>query len=334
MKLTPVLLITFNRPQHTQRVLEAILAAGVDELFVFQDGAREGNDNDMQRCKEVQEIVTLTIQKIAPSITIHTYYSQCNLGCGMGPYTALQWFFDNVESGIIIEDDCIPHIDFFPYCTELLQRYQNNTDVLVINGCVYHDRWKPKGQYGFSHYLVPGAWAGWRRTLQGYDYELKDLKPWDFRKYLKTLLKDKFEIDSWYFKLKEIQLDEVKHYWDYQLQISMFLRKGYTIHPAVNLISNIGFDEAGTHTTYDDGRANIPVKSIMPLSADTPQPSAENVNLDLQVDPQWFIGAVKCSPFKRWRRFIYNYLYYSKGIGHNMIACYSTWRNKEKEKRR
>ena len=42
----PVLLITFNRPEHTRRVLEAILAAQPHDLYVFQDGAREGNVDD------------------------------------------------------------------------------------------------------------------------------------------------------------------------------------------------------------------------------------------------------------------------------------------------
>ena len=51
----PILLITFNRPEHTKRVLEAIMAAQPQDLYVFQDGACDGNLNDAKKCAEVRE---------------------------------------------------------------------------------------------------------------------------------------------------------------------------------------------------------------------------------------------------------------------------------------
>ena len=52
----PILLITFNRPEHTRRVLESIMAAQPKDLYVFQDGAREGNENDIKKCAEVRQV--------------------------------------------------------------------------------------------------------------------------------------------------------------------------------------------------------------------------------------------------------------------------------------
>ena len=83
---TPILLITFNRPTHTRCVLERILEAKPQELYVFQDGARAGNENDVQKCTEVcqtvEELWDNYISKVkeqnAP--TIHRYYSDTNLG--------------------------------------------------------------------------------------------------------------------------------------------------------------------------------------------------------------------------------------------------------------
>ena len=57
MLSTPILLITFNRPQHTRKVLERILEANPQEFYIFQDGAREGNHTDQTQCEAVRRVV-------------------------------------------------------------------------------------------------------------------------------------------------------------------------------------------------------------------------------------------------------------------------------------
>ena len=110
----PVLLITFNRPEHTRRVLEAVLAAQSRDLYVFQDGARAGVENDVLKCIEVRQLVEDLTR--GTETHLHTFYSDQNLGCGPGPAAALDWFFERNEMGIVLEDDAVPHLDFFPYC--------------------------------------------------------------------------------------------------------------------------------------------------------------------------------------------------------------------------
>jgi hypothetical protein len=106
----PILLITFNRPTHTRKVLEVIRAQQPKQLFVFQDGARNNNEKDTIKCAEVRKVVK---ELVDWDCELKTYYSEVNLGCGPGPASAITWFFENVEQGIILEDDCIPHTDFF-----------------------------------------------------------------------------------------------------------------------------------------------------------------------------------------------------------------------------
>ena len=50
---------------------------------------------------------------------IKTLYHKKNNGCMKGVSSAINWFFDNEDEGIILEDDCVPHPDFFPFCTFL-----------------------------------------------------------------------------------------------------------------------------------------------------------------------------------------------------------------------
>lgn len=283
---TPILLITFNRPEHTRRVLTEILKQEPLSLYVCQDGAREGNENDRIKCQEVRDVIKELTSAYAvahPNFSLFTLYSSLNLGCGPGPQAGITWFFKNVEQGIIMEDDCLPHPDFFGYCEELLNKYKDDERVQFINSTLYHDRWKCEGSYGFSHYMVTGAWAAWRSTWQGFDLDLLNLNAWSFRKQVLRLTKNRAEANWWYFKVKEIQKDKSKKsYWDYQMQIHLFRNSALTIHPKVNLISNIGFDAEGTHTTFNDGRGDKSVFPILPLTHPT------NSNVDTDMDASCF----------------------------------------------
>lgn len=297
---TPILLITFNRPDHTRQTLQRILEAQPRDLYVFQDGAREGNANDAIKCQQVRDVINELVSEATSSaehhikceaphqaeglINLHTYYSSENLGCGKGPMTGISWFFDNVEQGIVMEDDCLAHPDFFPYCEELLNRYKG-TEVKFINSTLYDDRWtnalnhqssiasainhqsSEMPSYGFSRYMVTGAWASYREVWQGFDLDLKLLNLWKFAKHVYTLTESLAEAEHWYYVAREIQDDNSKKsYWDYQIQIHLFRQNAITVHPAINLISNIGFDAEGTHTKGNDGRGDREFYPIMPLN--------------------------------------------------------------------
>ena len=163
---TPILLITFNRPQHTQKVLDAIIAAHPKDLYVFQDGVREGNSADQQKCAKVRRVVETMIK--GTDVHLHTLYSDKNLGCGPGPATAISWFFSENEMGIILEDDAVPHPDFFTYCQELLEKYKDDTDVRAIGSMNLDTRTYGDGSYYFSMMnRTLCAWATWKRSWNG-----------------------------------------------------------------------------------------------------------------------------------------------------------------------
>jgi hypothetical protein len=321
MFTTPILLITFNRSEHTRRVLTEILKVEPQSLYVCQDGAREGNENDHIKCQEVRDAVkelTSAYKSSHEHFTLHTLYQSKNLGCGPGPVAGITWFFENVEQGIIMEDDCLPHPDFFGYCQELLERYKDDDQVKFINATLYDDSWHCKDSYGFSHYMITGAWASWRSTWQGFDLDLLDLNARVFRKHVMNLTDSRVEANWWYAKVLEIQHDkDKKSYWDYQMQIHLFNTSAVTIHPAVNLINNIGFDEEGTHTWSNDGRGNRPVYGILPLQ------HPQTISVDVKADREalWSHKG-NSSVLKSLMSFLYTTLYYSDGIGHKLLMSY------------
>jgi len=262
---TPVLLITFNRPNHTRQVFEAIKKQKPTKLFVFQDGAREGNERDIENCKAVRAIFE---EPLEWDCDLKTFYSEFNLGCGRGPSTGITWFFENVEQGIIFEDDCLPHPDFFEYCEILLKKYRDNSDISFISGTNFQDGIKRGiGSYYFSlgHHGTWG-WATWKRTWQLFDYYLSNMTSNEVDKILRKNFKN-YKQFEYFREIYKGVLDNRynESCWDYQFYMTCWKNNMISVIPNVNLITNIGFDNLGTHTTGDHLFANNHVYNILPI---------------------------------------------------------------------
>lgn len=262
---TPILLITFNRPNHTRQVFEAIKQQRPKQLFVFQDGARQGNAADIEKCKEVRAIFK---EPLDWECELHTNFSKVNLGCGPGPASGITWFFEQVEQGIIFEDDAVPAPDFFGYAEELLERYKNNHTIKVI-GSMHLDG---KNYGNVSYHFTMGnrnlcAWATWKRTWRDFDYYMKEVSIDNFKSSLNKYHTSNKEIDFWCSRLNEIHKDCLGHSsWDMQFVMSIWLKQGIGIFPNINLSTNIGFDDEGTHTiSKNNPAANLDVGNILPL---------------------------------------------------------------------
>lgn len=269
---TSILLITFNRPDHVRRVLTEILNAEPQELYVCQDGAREGNANDRIKCQEVRDVInelSSAYKTKHPHFTLHTLFQKNNLGCGPGPAAGITWFFEHVEQGIILEDDAVPHPDFFEYAAELLERYKDDIDVRAIGSMNVDTHPWGDGSYYFSmmnRNLC--AWATWRRAWKDFDLYLRDV-PWQkLNKALKKYGCTFYEREYWLDRLAEAQMDgQGGKSWDMQFFMSIWLRGGKGIIPNVNLSSNIGTVGEGTHIMGSGNIIdNVPTKPILPLA--------------------------------------------------------------------
>lgn len=325
---TPILLITFNRPEHTRRVLTSILGTDPLFLYVFQDGARENNESDAEKCAAVRRVVSLLTKDT--NTVLHTLYSEKNLGCGAGPMTAISWFFSKVKMGIIMEDDCLPHPDFFGYCEELLIRYKDEEKVRFINSTLYSDRWHCEASYDFSRYMVTGAWAGWRRTWQGFDLDLESLSAREFRKHVLKMTENRGEANWWYSLVKEIQQDRTKKsYWDFQMQVHLFVNNALTIHPQRNLISNIGFDAEGTHTI--DNNSNRGDKAVFPI---LPLIHPTVLRVDKKRDEYCWAKSHSQGLVKDELNYLYQSLLWSNGVGHKLLMLYKRIRKKGNNSRK
>jgi hypothetical protein len=263
MLQTPVLFLVFNRPETTRRVFDVIRQKRPTQLFVAADGPREGREGEAEKCEQVRRIATA----VDWPCEVHTLFRNQNLGCGVAPAQAITWFFEQVEEGIILEDDCLPNLSFFEFCEVLLDRYRNHMEVMHIGGFnlqLGHKR--GNDSYFYSRYTHIWGWATWRRAWAKYDFEIKSYLEFKKSNQITKITNNKKEQDYWLQKFALVAEGKRKDIWDYQWLFCCWLRNGITIVPNVNLISNIGFGDEATHTTTSSILSNLPTESLSELS--------------------------------------------------------------------
>ena len=104
-----VLFLVFNRPETTRQVFEAIKSAQPPRLYVAADGPRTDHEGEREQCEIVREIATA----LNWPCDLKTLFRDDNLGCKIGVSEGINWFFENEEEGIILEDDVLPLPSFF-----------------------------------------------------------------------------------------------------------------------------------------------------------------------------------------------------------------------------
>ena len=248
-KKAPVLFVIFNRPDTTERVFSAIRQYQPDTLYVAADGPREDRENEAQLCAATRAIV----KEVDWDCEVKTFFKDKNVGCGIGVSSAITWFFEHEEYGIILEDDCLPDSSFFPYCEELLLRYKDDTSVFQISGTnLQNGQKRGAGSYYFSHFSGIWGWATWRRAWATFTFDLGDVDEMFISGKLDHVFQSKAEKSYWFTMLKNESLKEVYDTWDYQWLFNEWKNKGMGIAPNLNLISNIGFDNTSTHVFLKD----------------------------------------------------------------------------------
>lgn len=259
----PILFLIFNRPDTTQKVFNVIKEIKPKKLFVAADGPRIGREGETILCQKTRDI----IKQINWDCELKTLFRENNLGCGKSVSSAITWFFENVEEGIILEDDCLPNVDFFYYCKELLEYYRNDNRVMSIGGNNFQNGKKyGEASYYFSIFNHIWGWATWKRTWNSYDFKLANINKKEMKKIIKKNFFIKYQVRYWNIIFKRMKRKNPIDTWDYQLTFSIWKNNGLSIIPNVNLVTNIGFGEDATHTKNSNSiAANIENNKIIPI---------------------------------------------------------------------
>ena len=241
----PVLLLGFNRPEECRQVILSLREIGAKKVYFSVDGARLNSDSDIPKVEMVRQLRKLFDWECE----LHVRFLNENLGCKLAISSGVSWFFENVDQGIVLEDDCLPNRDFYYFCERMLDKYRFDDEVMHISGTSY----LPSDiDYGNNHYFSAlhdvWGWATWKRAWNYFSIDLE----YSDKKSEKTLLKNYFgskKVANWFHRYLEDSKSPTCTLWSTYWSYTLITRNALCVAPVVNLVRNIGFESKATHGT-------------------------------------------------------------------------------------
>lgn len=245
MNLAPIVLFVYNRPEHTERTLEALMKnqlASESELFIFADGAKTGASADtLKNIEKTRDIIQQ--KKWCGKISI--IESKTNKGLAESVIEGVTKIVNEFGKVIVLEDDMLTSPYFLRYMNDALNVYESNDKVACISGYVY----PVKGNLPET-FFIKGAdcwgWATWKHVWNDFEKNGKKLLDEIENKNLSS----EFDFDNSYnyTQMLRDQVNGKNSSWAIRWYASAFLKNKYCLYPGISLVQNIGIDGSGTHS--------------------------------------------------------------------------------------
>lgn len=251
----PILLILYNRNDTLKKVFSQIKKVKPKRLYIAADGPK--NIKDAVECDEARAIVSC----VDWECEVLREYQKDNLGCDKHCFLAVSWFFEHEEEGIVLEDDCVPSISFFGFCSSLLKKYRDDDRIGHITGSNFQfGIQRGDGSYYFSNLTHVGGWAGWRRIWRNQNkvYDYKQFEKFD---YLSNLPSHAPYFAYWN-RHYELSCRSQDVGWDFKYAFMNLINSRLSIIPNANLVSNIGCFNKATHCVDNYPFADIKIEEL------------------------------------------------------------------------
>ena len=250
MTLVPIVLFVYNRPRHTQQTVEALQKNDLAKesiLYVFADGPKKtATKEQKEKIRQVREY----IHKIIGFKQIIIHESEQNIGCADSIIAGINSVLHEHKKIIIVEDDIVTSKYFLKFMNEALDFFENDELIFSVSGYNYPEKTMtiPKS-YKHDIYLSyrhgSWGWGTWKNRWESVDWEVSDFK--EFSENIK-LQKAFNRGGADMSKMLIDQMDGKIDAWDIRFDYSLFKQNKFNIRPVKSLVTNIGFDNSGTHT--------------------------------------------------------------------------------------
>ena len=236
---SPILYCCYNRLDLIKKSIKELQNIECKKIYIAIDGPKKNIDDEKKNVEIVQYIKSI---KFISQVTI--LERDKNLGCKIAISDAINWFFQNEELGIILEEDLIPSKSFFQFCDYLLEKYKNEEKIMMISGTNYLGEKIKSNKYFYSEHFLIWGWATWKRSWSSYDVEMKNWK----KMSVKSELQKRYSKREFNFLENRFNsfFNSYSDTWDIQWYFNCILNRGLTIMPESNLVTNIGVE--GTHS--------------------------------------------------------------------------------------
>lgn len=250
-----ILLIAFNR-SNIKQVFDRIKVVKPRRLYIAVDGST--NDTQRKICKETTSIVS----HIDWECQVFKLYQEKNQGYDKHCFHSISWFFEQEPEGIMLEDDCVPSLSFFGYCTTLLKKFRNDERIGHISGSNYQfGKNRGDGTYYYSNLTYVSGWAGWRRVWQEHCLNENKYDLFNQLDYLSNLPSHAPFQYRWN-RLFNIANHSNEHFWEVKYAYTNLINNRLSIIPNKNLITKIAYYDKIPHAIKNHPFTNIKNEEI------------------------------------------------------------------------
>lgn len=241
--LAPVVLFVYNRPEHTRRTVESLVAndlACQSQLFIFSDGAKNKADSGM--VEEVRHY----LRSIEGFRSVTIVHRELNSGLAQSVINGVSEVFRTHDRQIVMEDDLLTAPDFLTFMNEVLNHYQQETRIFSVTGFSHSVR-MPES-YGYdafcSYRSCSWGWGTWKDRWEGVDWEVSDYAEFRDDKNQRDLL-NRGGADLSY--MLGLQMASTIDSWAIRWAYAHFKHDAVAMVSTVSKVYNIGFDGSGVH---------------------------------------------------------------------------------------
>lgn len=255
--ITPITIFFFNRPSKLEKLLRVLVKVDYSKVYCVQDGPRDIVKSDFEKVKECQSLV----DRYLDSDKCHYLYSEKNIGIRERIQSGIEFVLSQEKCSIFLEDDCIPHPDFFRFTEELLKKYQNDLRIGMITGYNHFNQFNFGGfSYGLSKFGSIFGWATWSDRWEMHDKTMKNINDYGVKNYIvnnRTPRRSGQKRYNLYIHYHNSIINKNISTWAFQWAFTREMNSLLTIVPEKSLVSNIGDDAESLHNDFENDSDSI-----------------------------------------------------------------------------
>lgn len=242
MTNAPIALFVYNRPAHTRRTIEALLANAEAEdspLYIFSDAPKTPSAS--QAVSEVREY----IRGVSGFRTVTILERNQNMGLANSVIAGVTQLCEEYGHTIVLEDDLVVSKHFLAYMNQALELYKDQDEVMQISGHMFPVEIEIEEDAFFLPFTTSWGWATWKRAWDKFDPSAAGFAALKCDRKLRKA----FDLDDAYpyFDLLKKQLKGEVDSWAIRWNLTVFMQTGLALFPKQTLVHNTGFDGTGTH---------------------------------------------------------------------------------------
>lgn len=250
--MSSTLIVAHRRVDTVKQVVRSVVDAGVIDVWAWVDGPRTPTE-----AEQTFAVARLLESQDWPG-DFHLLENRSNHGVAAAVPAALDWVFAHRDEVIVLEDDCVPTLEFFTFVDLMLERYRHDHRVALVSGTriAPPQPTNSAAAYEFSMFPLIWGWATWRDRWSNYQH---DIRGWRREFGLGQLVAQGGLLHAWdWYRLFNSVATEDPWSWDYQLTYMLWSQHQLAVIPPVDLVCNVGFDDLASHTRGEPAWAPHP----------------------------------------------------------------------------